>query len=76
MPFGFWKKKVDEYRRKVEYNIRLVYFYPLNLDIDHFTLLKINEPLRTIYHYNLIAGQDVIRGKTTYIRIRRMVEVG
>jgi hypothetical protein len=75
-PFGLWRKKVDNYRREVEHNVRLVYFCPLNLDTDHFTLLEINEPLKTIYHYNSMAGHDVISGKTKRTRVRRMVEVG
>jgi hypothetical protein len=75
-PFGLWRRKIDEYRREVENDVGLIYFCPLNLNTNHFTLLEINEQLRTLYHYNSIAGGDVIRGKARRTRVREIVEVG
>ena len=74
-PFGLWRRKVDEYRREAEREAGLVYFCPLNLDTDHFTLLEINEPLETIYHYNSMAERGVVTGKTKRTRVRGAVEV-
>ncbi|KAJ9130031.1 hypothetical protein NKR23_g12371 [Pleurostoma richardsiae] len=49
-PFGLWKRKIDEYRRNADSDEKLVYFCPLNLDANHFTLLEINEQNRMILH--------------------------
>lgn len=74
-PFGPWRKKVNKYRSEVEHNARLVYFCPLSLGTNHFTLLEIDEHQRTIYHYNSMASDGVIDGKTRNTRVRRIVEV-
>ena len=78
-PFGLWRRKIDEYRHEVGHEVgqdaALVYFCPLNLNTDHFTLLEINEPQKTIYHYNSMAEPGVVCGKTKRTRVRRTVEV-
>lgn len=48
-PFGLWRKKIDNYRKD---STKLVFFCPLNLQGNHFTLLEINEQRGTIFHYD------------------------
>ncbi|RYO95253.1 hypothetical protein DL766_002066 [Monosporascus sp. MC13-8B] len=67
-PFGLWRRKIDKYRREIKDDARQIYFCPLNLDTDHFTLLEINEQQRMIYHYNSMAGHDVTRSKAKRTR--------
>jgi hypothetical protein len=74
-PFGLWRRKIDEYRREIEDDVRQIYLCPINLNTNHFTLLEINEQQRKIYHYNSMAAKNVIRGNARPTRVREMVEV-
>lgn len=74
-PFGLWSKKIENYRRKGEKNAELVFFCPLNIDTNHFTLLEINEQRKMIYHYDSMAAPNIISGKTRLTRVRIAVEV-
>lgn len=74
-PFGLWKRNIDAYRREGNDDVCRTYFCHVNLNTNHFTLLEINEQLRMIYHYDSMAGHDVIHGKAEPTRVREMVEV-
>ena len=75
-PFGLWRRKINEYRREVQNDMRLIYFCPLNINTNHFTLLEINEQMRMIYHYDSMAGLNIVRGRKRPTRVREAVEVG
>jgi len=70
-PFGLWRRKIDEYRRNADSDEKLVYFCPLNLDANHFTLLEVNEQNRMILHYDSMATHSNI-GRSD---VKGMVEV-
>ncbi len=53
--------------------IRLVYFYPLNHDMNYFILLEINERGRKIRYYNSITKKDIINNKITMTRVRKPI---
>jgi hypothetical protein len=74
-PLGLWRKKVDQYRKKAT-GVPLIYFCPLNLNANHFTLLEINEQAKMIYHYDSMANRRIIQRKTKTSRVRQVVEVG
>jgi hypothetical protein len=50
-----------------------VYFCPLSINNNHFTLLEINEREKKIYRYNSMAGQDIIDGTVKLIRVDKIV---
>jgi len=52
-----------------------VFICPLNINANHFTLLKINEQTKIIYHYDSIATPRIIHRKTKSTLVRRVVEV-
>ena len=74
-PFGLWSKKIENYRSKRENDAGHVFFCPLNINTNHFTLLEINEPRKMIYHYDSMAAPNIISGKTRLTRVRKAVEV-
>ena len=76
-PFRRWRKKIDDYRRKCENDLKgqQVYFCPLNINGNHFTLLEINEQTKTIYHYDSMASHKIIYRKTKSTPVRLVVEV-
>jgi hypothetical protein len=56
-------------------SIPLVYFCPLNLNDNHFTLLEINEQDEKIYHYNSMADEGVINGMLKSTGVHKLVQV-
>jgi hypothetical protein len=50
-----------------------VYFCPLSINNNHFTLLEINEREKKIYRYNSMVGQDIIDGTVKLIRVDKIV---
>ena len=73
-PLRRWRKTIDDYRRDGKNNGPLVYFCPLNVNTNHFTLLEINEQTKMIYHYDSMASRRVIYRKTKSTPVRRVVE--
>ncbi|KAG4438626.1 hypothetical protein IFR05_005870 [Cadophora sp. M221] len=51
-----------------------VFICPLNINANHFTLLKINEQTKIIYHYDSMATHGIIHRKTKSTFVRRVVE--
>lgn len=76
-PLRRWREKIDEYRCEGKNDLRgpQVYFCPLNIHADHFTLLEINEQTEMIYHYDSMASHKIIHRKTKSTPVRRVVEV-
>lgn len=74
-PFGLWRRRIDEHRGEGNGDVRQIYFCPVNINMNHFTLLEINEQLRMIYHYDSMASDDIIRGEAGSARVRETVEV-
>lgn len=74
-PFGLWRRKIDEYRGMAGEHAKQIYFCPVNVDTNHFTLLEINEQQGMIYHYDSMAGRDVLRGRAKHTRMRVVIEV-
>jgi hypothetical protein len=78
-PLMRWGNKIREFRKAAQDmhgdEIRLVYLCPLNQDINHFTLLEINEREEKIRHYDSRARKGVIDGRTTTTRVRKLVQV-
>ncbi|KAN0074015.1 hypothetical protein V8E54_007952 [Elaphomyces granulatus] len=66
-PLAGWRKTIEAYQEQYGQNI-LVYFCPLNVNLNHFTLLEINEREKAIYHYDSKA-ERVVDG-----RIKTQVE--
>lgn len=74
-PFHRWKRTIDDYRRQDKTDCPGIYFCPLNLNANHFTLLEINEQTRMIYHYDSMASSKTIGRKSRSTLVRREVEV-
>ena len=76
-PFRGWRKTIDDYRHEGQNDLEgpLVYFCPLNVNANHFTLLEINEHTKMIYHYDSMANYKIIHHKTKSTPVRRVVEV-
>jgi hypothetical protein len=76
-PLHRWRKKIDEYRYKVNHDLEgpQVYICPLNVNTTHFTLLEINEQMKMIYHYDSMAGDGTFRRNAKSTLVRRVVEV-
>jgi hypothetical protein len=76
-PLRRWRSTIDNYKREVNYSLEgpLVYFCPLNLNTNHFTLLEINEQMKMIYHYDSMANHKIIHRKTKSTLTRRQIEV-
>jgi hypothetical protein len=76
-PLRGWRKTIDDYRRdsKNDLDGPLVYFCPLNVNTNHFTLLEINKQTKMIYLYDSIASHRIICRKTKSTPVRRVVEV-
>ena len=73
-PLARWRKKIDEWR-EVENDRTMIYFCPLNIGTNHFSLLEINEQLSMIYHYNSLADPDVIEGRNQPTQVEHAVKV-
>jgi hypothetical protein len=74
-----WRKTIERLRSEAQIQhglgIRLVYFCPLNINDNHFTLLEINEQKKKIYRYNSMADQGVIDSTVKLTRVGKMVVV-
>ncbi|KAI9733848.1 MAG: hypothetical protein M1818_007115 [Claussenomyces sp. TS43310] len=59
-PLRRWRKKIDDYSCKGKNDLEgpQVYICPLNVNANHFTLLKINEQTKITYHYDSLANLD------------------
>jgi len=53
----------------------LVHFRPLYQNLNHFTLLEINDREKQIRHYDSMAGKDVIEGTAKPTRVAMLVQV-
>lgn len=71
-PLAGWRKTIEAYREQYGQNI-LVYFCPLNVNSNHFTLLEINEREKVIYHYDSKA-ERVVDGRIK-TQVGKKVEV-
>ena len=76
-PLRHWRNKIDDYRceGKNDFEGQQVYICPLNVNVDHFTLLEINEQTKVVYHYDSMASHAIIRRKAKSTPVRRVVEV-
>jgi hypothetical protein len=76
-PLYYWRKKIDDYRYKGKNdpNGLQVYICLLNVNTDHFILLKINKQTKMIYYYDSMASHGIIHCKTKSTPVRRIVEV-
>jgi hypothetical protein len=78
-PLACWRKTIEKYSSEAQtrqgHSIRLVYFCPLSINNNHFTLLEINEQKRKIYHYDSMANKDVIDGTVKLTRVGKLVQV-
>lgn len=76
-PLRGWRTAIDNYRREGKNGLEgsLVYFCPLNVNANHFTLLEINKQTKMIYHYDSMASHKIISRKTKSTPVRRVVEV-
>jgi hypothetical protein len=76
-PLTGWRKITERFHSEAPIqhgqDIRLVYFCPLNINDNHFTLLEINEQERKIYHYNSMTDQGVIDNTVKLTRVGKMV---
>ncbi len=68
-PFDLWKKKIDSCQREAGNHANLIYFCPLYLKLNHWTLLEIDEQQKKIRHYDSRAKIDSIgrAGKSTMV---------
>lgn len=57
-PFQIASQNIKTWRKEAGQS-ELVYFFPLNQNCNHFTLLEINEREGYIYHYNSIQGNSI-----------------
>jgi hypothetical protein len=78
-PLIEWARKMIKLHNKAKKMFRnvtrLIYFYPLNHKMVHFTLLKINKQEEVIRHYDLMADKGVIDGTMELTRVGRLVKV-
>ncbi|KAG9244267.1 hypothetical protein BJ878DRAFT_79064 [Calycina marina] len=76
-PFRRWRSEIDTYKDENESGLDgpLLYFCPLHLNTNHFTLLEINEQTKMIYHYDLMASHATIYRKIKSTLTRRNIEV-
>jgi hypothetical protein len=76
-PLRRWRKQIDNYRCESKNDLEgpQVYICPLNVNANHFTLLKIDEQTKMIYHYDSMASHGIIHRKTKSTIVRRVVEV-
>jgi hypothetical protein len=74
-----WRKKIESFKREAQDEnsaaVPLVYFCPLNLNDNHFTLLDINEQNKKIYHYDSMADEGVIDRTLQLTRVHKLVQV-
>jgi len=77
-PLRRWRKTIDDYRResKNSSDDLLVYFCPVNINLNHFTLLEINEQTKMIYHYDSMASHKVTSCKIKSTLVGREIKVG
>jgi Ulp1 protease family, C-terminal catalytic domain len=75
--FSGWRKKIELFKTEAQDEngafVPLVYFCPLNLYDNHFTLLEINEQDEKIYHYDSIADEGVINGTLKSTGVHKLV---
>ncbi|KAH8878709.1 hypothetical protein GQ53DRAFT_81628 [Thozetella sp. PMI_491] len=71
-PFSNWKKRVDKYQRAGK--ARGVYFAPLHLNNNHYTLLEINTQLGKIFHYDSDAGTGILEGTDQNMLVKETVQ--
>ena len=76
-PLCCQKKKIDNYKCKGKNDLKglQVYICLLNVNANHFTLLKINKQTKMIYHYDSIASYKIIYYKIKSTLVRRVAEV-
>ena len=79
-PLAGWRSKIDNLRLEQNGRQSQRYFCPLNFrsikdDYSHFTLLEIDEETRTIYHYDSLASQAVISGRSRTTPVKTAVQV-
>jgi hypothetical protein len=74
-----WRKKIESFKKEAQdengASVLLVYFCPLSLNDNHFTLLEINEQDEKIYHYDSIADEGVINGTLKSTGVHKLVQV-
>jgi hypothetical protein len=75
-PLRGWRKKIND-KHEVENHSGppQIYFCPLNLTANHFSLLEVNEQTKMIYHYDSMASHGIVQRKTKTSLVRRTVEV-
>lgn len=73
-PFQGWKKTIESYRREAGNDTKLIYYCPLNLDENHFTLLEIDEQQETICHFNSMTDADSIGQADATTIVEEMVQ--
>lgn len=77
--FSGWRKKIESFKTEAQdengASVPLVYFCPLNLHGNHFTLLEINEQDEKIYHYDSMADEGVINGTLKSTGVHKLVQV-
>lgn len=72
-PLSRWRNSIETQRQHGQ-NI-LVHFCPLNIEMNHFTLLEINEREGKIFHYDSMATRDIIEGRMKQTRVEKIVRV-
>jgi hypothetical protein len=78
-PLSGWRKKIESFKREVSdekgASVPLVYFCPLSLNDNHFTLLEINEQDEKIFHYDSMADEGIINGTLKSTGVHKLVQV-
>ena len=77
--FSGWRKKIELFKTEAQdensASVPLVYFCPLNLYNNYFTLLEINEQDEKIYYYDSIADEGVINDMLKSTSVHKLVQV-
>jgi hypothetical protein len=78
-PLSGWRNKIELFKKEAQdknsTSVPLVYFCPLNLIDNYFTLLEINKQDKKIYYYNSIADKGVINSMLKSTGIYKLVQV-
>jgi hypothetical protein len=75
-PLRGWRKKIDVDKLKVKNHFGpQIYICPLSVNVNHFSLLEINERTNTISHYDSMASHRIAQRKTKTSLVRQTVEV-